>query len=215
MIKKGTVMIIDDQPIVRDGLAYFIGRNPYLEVVATAEDGEAAQRTIAQLATLPDLLVVDIKMPKLNGAAFIKRVRPKTKIVVYSSCINFDIAAHMPQYGVHGYLLKRENSQTIIEALVKVINEDYYMALSDEVTEKTVAYLTEKTLFEKLSSQQLAILTLIAQGKSTPQIAASLLTTEKIVSFELDDIYTILNVTTPAQAVAVAIDYHLISPDDQ
>ncbi|WP_054758622.1 response regulator [Secundilactobacillus collinoides] len=147
MIKKGTVMIIDDQPIVRDGLAYFIGRNPYLEVVATAEDGEAAQRTIAQLPTLPDVIVVDLKMPKINGVTFIKRVRPKTKIVVYSSCINFDIAAHMPQYGVHGYLLKRENSQTIIEALVKVINEDYYMALSDEVTEKNGCVSDRKNTF--------------------------------------------------------------------
>lgn len=95
MSQKGTVMIVDDHPIVREGLEMLINMNPTLTVVASVADGEAAEAKLQSLSLVPDIIVVDLQLPKLNGVDLIKQIKKKTKILVLSTEINDEIVTHM------------------------------------------------------------------------------------------------------------------------
>ncbi|MBU7554866.1 response regulator transcription factor [Pediococcus ethanolidurans] len=198
-----TVMIVDDHPIVRDGLEMMMKLTSDLTVVATATDGVDAKAKLAALSQLPDVILVDLQMPNMNGRDFIKGLAQKTKIVVLSTEINAEMVMHMADYGIHGYLLKEEEPDKIVNEVTKVIADDHYVAISNAVTAKMVQW-NQQDHISHLTERQILLLKQVAAGLTNKEIAAQLFVTDRTIKLYLTEIYETLNVSNRAQAIAVA-----------
>ncbi len=214
MSQKGTVMIVDDHPIVREGLEMLINMNPTLTVVASVADGEAAEAKLQSLSLVPDIIVVDLQLPKLNGVDLIKQIKKKTKILVLSTEINDEIVTHMADYGICGYLLKSEEPNTIVSELAKLIKDPKYVAVSDEVTARLISLTAsnQRDSLIQLTDKQITLLEMVSQGKTNKEIAKSMFVTDRTIKLYLTEIYEILDVSNRAQAIAVAVKEGIIVP---
>lgn len=198
------VMVVDDHPIVRDGLTGIINTHESLKVVASASDGVEALKIIKKLKeNLPDVILVDILMPRMNGIEFIKKLRSTSKVIILSTEVDQYAVTNMLSLGINGYLLKDEDPNEIVHNIKKVLTNDDYVALSSEIIDQLNKNKgAQQTI---LSNKQIEILNMVATGLTNKQIGKSLFITERTVKAYLTEIYTLLNVSNRAQAIAVAI----------
>ncbi|MHC9537283.1 response regulator [Dellaglioa sp. BT-FLS60] len=205
-----TVMVVDDHPIVRNGLEMMINMNPQLTVVGVAVDGIDAQSKLAELDEIPDLILVDLRLPKMAGFDLIKQLAGQTRIVVLSTEIDNDVVKNMMNYGIRGYLLKSEEPAKIVDEVVRVLNADDYVAVSNEVTKKMMALNENPENEIKLTEKQIDLLKNVADGMTNKDIAGEMFVTDRTVKLYLTEIYETLNVTNRAQAIAVAVKLNLL-----
>ncbi|MHC9532073.1 response regulator [Dellaglioa sp. L3N] len=205
-----TVMVVDDHPIVRNGLEMMINMNPQLTVVGVAVDGIDAQSKLAELDEIPDLILVDLRLPKMTGFDLIKQLAGQTRIVVLSTEIDNDVVKNMMNYGIRGYLLKSEEPAKIVDEVVRVLNADDYVAVSNEVTKKMMALNENPENEIKLTEKQIDLLKNVADGMTNKDIAGEMFVTDRTVKLYLTEIYETLNVTNRAQAIAVAVKLNLL-----
>ncbi|KRN08139.1 two-component response regulator [Liquorilactobacillus mali KCTC 3596 = DSM 20444] len=202
-------MVIDDHPIVRNGLAGIINTRENLKVVASASDGIEALETIKGLKdSLPDVILVDVLMPRMDGIEFIKAVNITSKIIILSTEIDRYAVMNMLSLGVQGYLLKDEDPDDIVNNIEKVVSNDDYVALSTEIIDEINKNKSKK--YFNLSDRQVEVLNMVANGLTNKQIGQKLFTTERTVKAHLTEIYTLLDVSNRAQAIAVAIKRNII-----
>ncbi|MCT4456230.1 DNA-binding response regulator [Lactiplantibacillus paraplantarum] len=203
------VMVVDDHPIVRDGLVGIINIHENLEVIACASDGIEALKVIRGLKdNLPDVILLDMLMPRMNGVEFIDKFNSSSKVIVLSTEIDRYTVMNMLSLGINGYLLKDEDPNEIVNNIEKVLSNDDYVALSSEVIDEINKNKSKKQL--ALSDKQIEVLTMVASGLTSKQIGNKLFITERTVKAHLTEIYTDLNVSNRAQAIAVAIKENLI-----
>ncbi|MFT9003513.1 MAG: response regulator transcription factor [Liquorilactobacillus hordei] len=203
------VMVIDDHPIVRKGLSGIIDSNENLEVIASASDGIEALAILEKLQDdLPDIILVDVLMPRMNGIEFIKTVKTVSKIIILSTEIDRYAVVNLLSLGISGYLLKDEAPNDIVKNIEKVLNSDDYVALSTEIIDEINKNKSKNQL--NLSDRQIEVLGMVANGLTNKQIGKELFTTERTVKAHLTEIYTLLNVSNRAQAIAVAIKKNII-----
>lgn len=174
---KIRIFLADDQTVLRDGLRALLEANPDLIVVGEAANGSDAVREIEKLQ--PDVAVLDISMPQLNGidAAEIVRARcPGTKVIMLSVAGDSESIHRAFQAGAAGYLMKFSAGCEVVQAVRAAHLGKRY--LSDQVTDTVVrGYgLTpeEKSPMESLSRRERQILQLLADGRSAPEIARQL-----------------------------------------
>ncbi|AUJ30404.1 response regulator [Liquorilactobacillus hordei] len=203
------VMVIDDHPIVRKGLSGIIDSNENLEVIASASDGIEALAILEKLQDdVPDIILVDVLMPRMNGIEFIKTVKTVSKIIILSTEIDRYAVVNLLSLGISGYLLKDEAPNDIVKNIEKVLNSDDYVALSTEIIDEINKNKSKNQL--NLSDRQIEVLGMVANGLTNKQIGKELFTTERTVKAHLTEIYTLLNVSNRAQAIAVAIKKNII-----
>ena len=203
------VMVIDDHPIVRKGLSGIIDSNENLEVIASASDGIEALAILEKLQDdVPDIILVDVLMPRMNGIEFIKNVKTVSKIIILSTEIDRYAVVNLLSLGISGYLLKDEAPNDIVKNIEKVLNSDDYVALSTEIIDEINKNKSKNQL--NLSDRQIEVLGMVANGLTNKQIGKELFTTERTVKAHLTEIYTLLNVSNRAQAIAVAIKKNII-----
>lgn len=182
-------MIAEDHTILREGLKSLLGANPDLEVVGEAEDGRRALKLSSEL--LPDLILMDLSMPRMNGFEAIREIKkqtPSVKIIVLTVHNTEEYIMMTLQSGADGYVLKDATHDELLMAITHVLNGKRY--LSPSVSEKViVGYLEGKkglkpsSSWDSLTQREREILKLIAEGFKNKEVAdylcISLKTVEK------------------------------------
>jgi DNA-binding NarL/FixJ family response regulator len=213
------LLLVDDQALFREGLATLLSVWDGLEVVGEAGDGEEA--IAVALETKPDVVLMDLRMPVLDGVAATRRLRellPATRVIVLTT---FDDDEHVfdgLRAGAAGYLLKDVSSQRLVEAIRAAARGESF--LQPSVAAKVLAEFSRMepsppatgndSLVEPLSDRELEILRLMAEGLSNREIGAALFITEGTVKNHVTNILGKLNVRDRTQAALRARELGLI-----
>lgn len=173
------ILIVDDHPMMRDGLTTQISNEPDLAVCGEADDVAEALRRVGELN--PDLVIIDISLKTGHGIDLVKQIRarhPKMKMLVNSMYDESVYAERSLQAGALGYLSKQTARETVIDAIRTVLAGKTYLSLemTDRILKSRVGGMIEpgKSPIESLSDRELEVLTLIGQGNTTSAIAKQL-----------------------------------------
>jgi DNA-binding NarL/FixJ family response regulator len=204
------VLVVDDHPIVRSGIVAALAGEPDIEVVGEATDG--AEAVAAAGASAPDVVLMDLRMPVLGGAAATERLlataRPPKVLVLTTYDTDDDIIAAI-EAGASGYLLKAAPAQEILAAVRAV--DAGKTALAPSIAAALVARVRSGgTPAPRLSARELEVLRLVASGLSNPQIAARLYIGEATVKTHLIHVFEKLDVTGRTRAVTRAQELGLL-----
>jgi DNA-binding NarL/FixJ family response regulator len=213
------ILLADDHTIVRQGMARLLEEQPDLKVVGEAVNGQAVVDKALELA--PDIIIMDIAMPLLNGIEAAKRVRkslPNCKILILSMYSHEHYIHELLETGVSGYLLKDSSGQDIIKAIRAAMKNETIM--SPSISQKVEdAYLapqkkqTREKRYETLSNREREVFQLIAEGFTTKQITETLCISTSTVKSHRANIMEKLGLTSPVQLGRFAIKLGLVDPD--
>lgn len=178
------ILLVDDHAIIRDGLKALLGAQPDMEVVGEAGDGDEAFNQAKALR--PDVVVMDISMPGVNGAGAtgrLKEVFPAIKILVLSAFEDDIYVRQLMQLGASGYILKRSAAGELANAIRAVANGGTYLDpfIAGKVMHHYTARETDGKVREVLSERESMVLRLIAQGHTNKEIATLLFLSVKTV----------------------------------
>lgn len=210
------VLVVDDHPLYRDGLVTAIAAMPDVEVVGDAADGLAAVRAASDLA--PDVVVMDLHMPELNGIEATRRIvaeRPETAVLVLTMLDGDDSVFAAMRAGARGYLLKGADREEIRRSLQAVANGE--VVFSSGIASRVLAFFaagpaTTLAPFPELTEREREILDLVARGLTNAEIAQRLVLSSKTVRNHVSNVFTKLQVAGRAEAVAQARDAGLGAP---
>ncbi len=204
------LIIVDDHPVVRDGLRGMLASDPDLEVVGEASDGAEALALVASVQ--PDVVLMDLRMPRLGGAAAIRALTEQGSEARVLVLTTYDTDSDMVpalEAGATGYLLKDAPREELVRAIRAAARGESVLAPS--VATRLVSQLRAPE-HEALSDRELEVLTLIAQGETNRGAAARLFISEATVKTHLLHIYAKLDVNDRAAAVAAAYERGLLIP---
>lgn len=204
------ILIADDHRILRESLRHLIDEQQDFEVVGEAEDGITAMKMAGDLR--PDVLIMDIGMPRLNGIDAARKIRaelPHIKIIALSMHAESHVVAEMLKAGASGYILK----DAAIEELVCAIREcragRIYLSpsLAENVIKDYISHFPRKdfSVYSLLTSREREVLQLIAEGKTTQKIASLLFISPKTVETHRQNIMDKLNLHSIAELTKYAI----------
>ena len=211
-MKTIRVMVVDDHPIVRQGVRSLLSNYADLEIVGEADGGLTALRHAADL--LPNVILLDIRMPGESGIDLVKRLRqtaPAAKILMLTSFDDQEYVTGALRAGAHGYVLKSISDETLVKAIRAVHFGE--RVLSPQVLDQMIQHLTTDALEPRivdLTEEERDILRLLAGGASNAEIASELYMSETSVKRKLQDVFEKLAVHSRAQAAAEAVRRHLI-----
>ncbi|GAA1760113.1 response regulator transcription factor [Luedemannella helvata] len=204
------IVIVDDHPVVRDGLRGMFAGDPGFEVVGEAATGDEAV-TVAS-AVLPDVILMDLRMPRMDGVAAIAALRergvPSRVLVLTTYDTDSDVLPAV-EAGATGYLLKDVPREELFRAVRAAAAGE--AVLSPSVAARLMGQLRNPAK-EPLSQRELEVLGLIAQGTTNREAAAQLFISEATVKTHLLHIYAKLGVKDRASAVAAAFERGLLTP---
>ena len=210
------IIIADDHKIVRDGLRALLEKDTGMEVIAEAEDGRMAVRIARQLN--PDVVIMDIGMPDLNGIDATRQIVaevPGVKIIALSMHSDRRFVAQMFKAGASAYLLKDCAFEELCRAVRAVLSNQTYLSpeITGPVMEDYVRHLSkaDSSGFSVLTPREREIIQLLAEGKTSRQIAASLHVSVKTVETHRQQIMSKLNVHSVADLIKYAIREGLTS----
>jgi two-component system, NarL family, response regulator LiaR len=181
------ILLADDHAIVREGLRGMLEREPDMKVIADVSNGRMAVETANQ--EKPDLVVMDVSMPDLNGIEATRQIISKsnrTKVICLSMHHETKFVSAMLRAGAMGYVLKNDVTKELINAIRGVMSGDTYLspAITGDIVKKYIQRRpsSEKGAFTDLSEREREVLQLIAEGLSTKEIASKLDLSEKTVA---------------------------------
>jgi two-component system, NarL family, response regulator LiaR len=201
------VLIADDHAVVRQGLRTFLDLQEDIEVVAEAADGAAALEAAIRLA--PDIVLIDLVMPGVDGIEALRRLReqvPGARAVVLSSFVDDDKLFPAVRAGAAGYLLKDVQPQELVEAIRTVHGGG--ALLHPQVAARLLEELTE----DPLTPREREVLVLIGRGMPNKLIARELSLSEKTVKAHVSSILAKLGVTDRTQAALYAVREGIVGP---
>ena len=206
------VLVADDHPIVRGGIVNLLDTADDLEVVGEASDGEEAVRRVIELA--PDLVLMDLRMPGLDGAAATARIveaAPATKVLILTTYETDDHILGAIEAGASGYLLKAAPQEEILAGIRSVVAGETVLAPS--IAAKLVRRVRADASTPAppaLSPRELDVLRLVADGRSNPEIARALHIGEATVKTHLIHVFEKLGVNDRTRAVTRAMELGLL-----
>ena len=201
------VLIADDHAVVRQGLRTFLDLQDDIEVVGEAGDGEEALALIEQLT--PDVALIDLVMPRMDGIEAIRRLReraPDVRAIVLSSFVDDDRLFPAVRAGAAGYLLKDVQPQELVEAIRTVHGGG--ALLHPQVAARLLQDMAE----DPLTPREHEVLALIGRGMPNKLIARELSLSEKTVKAHVSSILAKLGVTDRTQAALYAVREGLVGP---
>ncbi|MGT2802119.1 response regulator transcription factor [Streptococcus henryi] len=211
---KINVILVDDHEMVRLGLKSFLNLQPDVEVIGEAGNGRAGIDVALDLR--PDVVVMDLVMPEMNGVeatlALLKEW-PEAKILVLTSYLDNEKIYPVIDAGAKGYMLKTSSAAEILNAIRKVSRGE--LAIETEVDKKIKAHDAKPDLHEDLTARERDILALLAKGYDNQTIADELFISLKTVKTHVSNILAKLEVDDRTQAVVYAFKHHLVAQDDE
>jgi len=219
---KISVMLVEDHVLVREGTREMLDREPDLQVVAEAGDGEQA----VQLATehRPDIIIMDISMPKLNGIEAtrqIKAVDPAASVLVLTAYDDDQYVFAFLEAGAAGYLLKDVSTGDLIQA-IRAVHEGESV-LHPAVARKVIDYFArhpngrddvKSDPMERLTDREMEVLALAGKGMTNREIAADLTISIRTVQVHLSNVFSKLDVGSRTEAVLYALRKGWLSLED-
>jgi two-component system, NarL family, nitrate/nitrite response regulator NarL len=199
-----SVLIADDHPLFREAIARVIAEAPELELVAEASDGSAALDKVRELT--PDVAVIDVRMPKLDGSDVLATLRKEglgTNVVFLSAFLDSKTVYEAVAAGANAYLSKEADSAEIITAIraaargETILGPEVQTGLAEQIR-----FREENEARPRLSEREHEVLRLIAQGLSAPEIGAQIHLSTATVKTHLQHLYEKLGVSERAAAVA-------------
>ena len=203
-VRPITVLIVDDHPMVREGLAGVLERHR-MKIVGLAANGRQAVEMY--MSKRPDVMLLDLRLPDQSGfdvARAVLGTDPRARIVILSSAQGDASIYNAISLGVRGYLLKGIDGSTLAERVRHVAAGG--TSLSPEVAEKLTQYIAS----QKLSEREIEVLGLISKGKSNKEIADLLFVTDNTVKMHVKKILVKLQANDRTQAVVIAIQRGLL-----
>jgi DNA-binding NarL/FixJ family response regulator len=217
---KIRVIIADDHSIVRDSLKMHLKNQPDIEIIAEAGDGEEAVRLAGEL--MPDVVIMDISMPKLNGLDATKKIKvqwPDIQVLVLTVHDDTEHILKILEAGATGYLTKNILGNKLMHAIRAVKSGE--SVFSDEVKNRILIHALRyplrssvPTVGENLTTRELEIFRLAANGLSNKQIATETNLNLRTVKGHFVNIFSKLNVCSRTQALVVGLRIGLITLDD-
>jgi len=214
--KTITVFLADDHTIVRQGLAKLLEGEPNLRVVGEAENGREAVVKVEKLN--PDIVLMDIAMPMLNGIEATRQIRkicPQTKVIILSMHSHGRYISELFGLGASGYLLKSSTGTDIINAIHTALKGSTYLSpsISDKVIEDYLS-LKKKShqddLYNRLSNREREVFQMIAEGRSTKEIAEILCLSPSTVKTHRANIMEKLEKDNISQLIQFAIHLGIV-----
>jgi DNA-binding NarL/FixJ family response regulator len=212
---KIRVLLADDHAVVRAGIRQFLEHAGDIDIVAEADDGEAAKALIQRHQ--PDVAVVDIQMPKASGIEVTRWVRSNFREVGVLVLTAFDDDPYVMavlQAGANGYVLKTASPLEIIQAIRDVHSGK--SAVNALVAQKLISQITRQTtepIVEPLTEREMEVLTMTAKGYTNKAIGAQLGISDRTVQGHLAHIFDKMNATSRTEAVMRAVSLGWISQD--
>lgn len=209
------ILIVDDQAVVRHGLRSMLAGATDIEIVGDVANAEEAIVMVNQ--TKPDIMLLDIRMPGMDGLNLLRKLRdeiPEVKVIILSNYEEEQFLVKAFRTGAYGYLLKNVSRETLLEAFraTKAGKRMLSPELMDTVL-KQYSDFSRKHSMDKfgLTDEDVALLELVASGATNQDIAQKLFWGETAVKRKLSMVFEKLNVTNRVQAIAVAMRNDLIT----
>jgi DNA-binding NarL/FixJ family response regulator len=213
--KQIRLILADDHAVVRAGTRQLLERQPDFNIVGEASDGEEAVRLAHELQ--PDVMVMDVRMPKLSGVEATRRIKeecPEVRVLVLTAHDDDEYVFALLQAGANGYLLKTAEFDELVRAIHTVAAGQ--SALAPEVAGKVVARFTSgqslpdvlastQDQYDGLTERELSILKLVGKGLSNKQIGKELFISDRTVQAHLSNIFSKLGVSSRTEAVMHAV----------
>jgi DNA-binding NarL/FixJ family response regulator len=210
------VLVADDQRVVREGLVLLLELLGGIEVVGAAADGEQAMALAADLR--PDVVLMDLRMPRLDGVAATRRLRerdPGVRVIALTTYDDEHSVMEAVRAGARGYLTKDAGAEEIRQALEAVVRGEAAIdpAVQHHLLDAlaTGAPATAGTLPDGLTPREAEVLALIAEGLSNAEIAHRLVVSEATVKSHINHLFTKIGARDRAQAVTYAYRHDLAS----
>ena len=208
------IMITDDHSMIREGLKSLLELDGDIEVIAEAENGEECLQKL--LIVKPDVLLLDINMPKMNGLEVLKSLKDaksKVKVLVLTVHNETEYLMKAVEIGINGYVLKDSESAELKKAIFTIYDGENYIqpSLIPALNSKMIEKNEDEIKLESLTKRELQVLKELAVGKFNRDIAKEMEISERTVKNHISSIFKKLDVTDRTQAAVFAIRNNLIS----
>ncbi|MEH6304088.1 response regulator transcription factor [Olivibacter sp. CPCC 100613] len=209
-IKHISLLIVDDHPVVLEGMKALLSDNDSVTVKACCHDGESALRFLAEADI--DVILLDINLPDISGIDLCKQIKclyPHMHVIGISNYNERSMITKMLQNGANGYVLKNASAEEIINAIQSVVNKKLYF--SPEVQQSLFeAALHDPMNLPKLTRREQEVLRCIAEGKTTVEIGEMLFISPHTVETHRRNLMQKFEVSNAAALIRVATQYQLI-----
>ena len=205
------ILLADDHPLTRSGIAEFIRREPTFELVAEAQDGAEAWDLIQKLS--PDVALLDIRMPEMDGVSVAQKVKSaglSTAILMLTSYDAQQYVIASLRAGAHGFVLKTASPKELTAAINTVSKGGLY--LDPEVA--SVINGDQEFIPDQLSAREREVLLLAAKGLSSKEVARQLFISERTVQTHLASIYDKLGSRNKTEALLLALKYGVVTLEE-
>ena len=208
------IMITDDHSMISEGLKSLLELDGDIEVIAEAENGEECLQKL--LSVKPDVLLLDINMPKMNGLEVLKTLKDaksKVKVLVLTVHNETEYLMKAVEIGINGYVLKDSESAELKKAIFTIYDGENYIqpSLIPALNSKMIEKNEDEIKLESLTKRELQVLKELAVGKFNRDIAKEMEISERTVKNHISSIFKKLDVTDRTQAAVFAIRNNLIS----
>jgi DNA-binding NarL/FixJ family response regulator len=215
-MRRPRVLLADDHRLLREAFTQLL--EPACDVVGAVADGRALLTAARELR--PDIVVLDIAMPLLNGldaARQLKRVLPEVKVIFLTMSEDSDVAAAAFRLGASGYLLKNSAASELLEAIREVFQGRFYITplATRGLVDNFVRHPQAAKKNAELSPRQREVLQLLAEGHTMKDVARLLKITPRTVAFHKYAMMEELGIKTSAELVQFAVKHHVVSVDGQ
>ena len=207
------IMIVDDHLLVRDGLKLLVSTFDDLEVVAVAGDGEQAVGLCGEVQ--PDVILMDIVMPNMDGPTATARIReswPDVQVLALTSFVEEDLVRRAIGAGAIGYLLKKASAEELAEA-IRAAHQGRSTIDSDAMQVLIRSARRPPPLGHDLTARERQVLVLLAEGLTNKEIAAKLTLSPATVRVYVSNILSKLGASNRTEAARLALEHHLVSSD--
>ncbi|MCE5604805.1 response regulator transcription factor [Staphylococcus pseudintermedius] len=205
------IALVDDHFIVRQGLEFLLSTQPQIEVVGSFGEGQALLDALATDQIEPELILVDLVMPEMNGITLIQNLKEQhadIKILVLTSYVDEEHVMSAMQAGADGYEMKDVDPEALMTSIETVLQGDKVIHKDAQQVMDTV--ITKPHMLNKLSKRETEVLKEMAKGKTNKEIAETLFVSEKTIKTHVSHIFSKLEVTDRTQAAIYAMENHLI-----
>ena len=209
------IMITDDHSMIREGLKNLLELEGDIEVIAEAENGEECLEKLAS-GVKPDVLLLDINMPKMNGLEVLKNLKErklKIKVLVLTVHNETEYLMKAVDIGINGYVLKDSESSELKKAITAIADGENYIqpSLIPALNSKMIEKNEDELKIDSLTKRELQVLKEVAVGKFNRDIAKEMEISERTVKNHISSIFKKLDVTDRTQAAVFAIRNNLIT----
>ena len=211
------LMIVDDHSIVREGLKYLLEKNGHIRVVAEADDGVQCLHMLSNVS--PDVLLLDIDMPNMNGLDVLKKINEpikKIKVIVLTGHYNYRLFLKAIEIGIDGYFLKNIKSEELEKAILQVYrgNVSIQMNLFSCLDVQKEKFEKENVKIKSLTKREMEVLKCLTIGMYNKEIDLKLGISESTVKNHISNLFKKIGVADRTQAAVFAIRNYIVDIRD-